>query len=840
MYRARDTRLGRDVALKILPESFVRQGDRLHRFEQEARAIAALNHPNILAIFDTGQNNDSPFLVVELLEGETLRTVLDHGAMPQRKTISYGMQIAEGLAAAHSKAIVHRDLKPENIFVTKAGRIKILDFGLAKLGQEANIAIAEADGVTPTSLRTATGVVMGTASYMAPEQVRGEATDPRTDIFAFGAVLYEMLSGKRAFHRDTTAETMTAVLKEDPPECSDCGHPISPALERVVRRCLEKNPEQRLQSAKDLSFTLEVLTGASPTTSAQPALAATRSKLWGAIVAIGLIAMITAAYFAETRHASQPARFERLTFQRGYIRGARFTPDGENVIYSAVWEGRPYEVFSMRIGDHNARSLDLKNAIVVGNSVAGDVAVLTNVRRVRTTNWMHVGTLARASVSGGAPREILEDVWDADISHDGKQFAVVRKPAGPQQLEYPVGNVLFRTNGYISHPRISPDGRLVAFLEHPIFGDNRGYVALAEAKGGVRRLTAETQAAEGLAWSADGGEIWFAATEVGDRSQERMVHAVTPNGKVRKVFNVPGDATVWDIAADGRLLFSHESIGSAQLVASPANAPERNVSVLGFGTWGAISSDGKAIAFTESGHGIPEDYLVFFRRLDGSAAVEIGEGNTIGMTPDARQVVALVPSQPTKLRILPTGAGETRTFDVAPIQVDRGFVSWMPGDKEFVFLGHVAEEPPRAYRVSLDGGPVRPLTTQKGAQFWNKVSPDGKLVLQAPGVDLNWGKNGIVELSTGHVRPAPLLEGDAPIEWAQDGRHIFIAHETDEGATIFRVDVITRRRDVWKEIRPVDPAGVRSVSRFYVTRSGNAYAYSLGRNLSALYVYSKK
>ena len=284
VYRARDTRLGRDVALKILPESFAREGDRLHRFEQEARAVAALNHPNILAIFDTGQDNGSPYLVSELLEGETLRAVLDAGVLPQRRTIEYGVQIAQGLAAAHDKAIVHRDLKPENIFVNKDGRIKILDFGLAKLAQKASAAAAD-DGVTLTSSHTAAGVVMGTASYMAPEQVRGEAADPRTDIFAFGAVLYEMLSGKRAFRRDTPADTMTAVLKEDPPELSDPGHPISPALDRIVRRCLEKNPEQRFQSAKDLSFALGALSGTD--SSGAVRIAATRRKipplLWAAV-----------------------------------------------------------------------------------------------------------------------------------------------------------------------------------------------------------------------------------------------------------------------------------------------------------------------------------------------------------------------------------------------------------------------------------------------------------------------------------------------------------------------------------------------------------------------------
>src|SRR5450755_1575442 len=245
VYRARDTRLGRDVALKILPESFAGDSDRLRRFEQETRAVAALNHPNILAIYDVGDHNGSPYLVCELLEGESLREVLEGGALAQRKTIDYGVQVAQGLAAAHEKGIVHRDLKPENLFISRDGRAKILDFGLAKLAQ----APVEAEGATMTHLRTSAGVVMGTASYMAPEQVRGDAVDGRTDIFALGAVLSEMLTGKRAFHRDTAAETMTAVLKDDLPEPSGTQPAIAPALDRIVRRCVEKSPEQRFQSA---------------------------------------------------------------------------------------------------------------------------------------------------------------------------------------------------------------------------------------------------------------------------------------------------------------------------------------------------------------------------------------------------------------------------------------------------------------------------------------------------------------------------------------------------------------------------------------------------------------
>jgi len=841
VYRARDTRLERDVAVKVLPELIATDAERLRRFEQEAKAVAALNHPNILSVHDIGVQAEIHFIVTELLVGQTLREKLSGDPLPPRRAADYGLQIAQGLAGAHEKGVTHRDLKPENLFVTQDGRVKILDFGLAK--QKPLDAHAAADGATLASVDiplTTPGLVLGTVGYMSPEQVRGDSVDHRTDIFSFGAVLYEMLSGRRAFKRDTGAETMTAILKDEPPELDETSASIPGGINRITRRCLEKSPEQRFQSAKDLAFAMESLSGTSQTAVPRSARAAFRRKPWvPVVIALSVITISALSYFAGLRDTSSPPRFERITFQRGNIRSARFTPDGQNVIYSAAWEGRPYEVFTSHISDRNGRSLELKDAMVVGVSAAGDIAVLTQMRRFRESNWVQFGTLARAPASGGAAREILEDVYDADISHDGKQFAVVHN-RGPQQLEYPIGKVLFQTNGYISHPRISPDGRLVAFLNHPLFGDDRGYVAFATTDGKVKRLTGEYGAVDGLAWSRDGREIWYAATNEERLSAERAVFAVTPDAKVRKMFEVPGDVTLWDIAADGQLLFSLDNIGSAQFVASPATAPEINVSVLGYGTYGAISSDGTSIAFSESGHGAPNDYMVFFRHLDGSAAIEIGEGNVIGMTPDAKYVVALVPSQPTKLRILPTGAGEAQTFDVAPVQIDRSFISWMPGAQEFVFLGHVGIEPPRAYRTSLAGGSTRPLTNQKGAHFWNRISPDGKLVLEGRRVGTDAVENVIADLATGKTRPAPLREGESPIDWDQDGRHIFAVRAADYEVTVFREDTITGQREVWKQIRPADPAGILSMSHFYITPHGNAYAYSAGRVLSSLYVYSQK
>jgi Tol biopolymer transport system component/tRNA A-37 threonylcarbamoyl transferase component Bud32 len=841
VYRAKDTRLGRDVALKILPAGFARNADRLRRFEQEARAVAALNHPNILAIHDIGQQDDTPFLVSELLEGESLRAILDRGALPQRKAIDYGVQTAQGLAAAHEKGIVHRDLKPENLFITKDGRVKILDFGLAKLAPQKSDGAPDAVALTLTHEQTQAGVVMGTAGYMAPEQVRGEAADPRTDIFAFGAVLFEMLSGQRAFRRDTAAETMTAVLKDDPPELAMSEHAVTPALDRIMKRCLEKSPEQRFQSAKDLAFALEALSGSAASTAKQQAIPAARKNKWmPAAAACIAIAAIAAAYLIGSRTTEKPASFTRLTFQRGYIKRARFAPDGQNVIYSAAWEGRPFEIFSTKIGDNTSRPLGLTDAMALGVSDSGEIALLMNVRRVRDTAFLYKGTLARAQDSGGTPREILDDVWDADISRDGKQFAVVRAAAGPQQLEYPIGKVLFKTDGYISDPRISPDGKSVAFMEHPLFGDDRGYVSVVDSNGNAKRLTTDASTEQGVVWSRDGKEIWFAASEAGTTSGERAVWAVTPAGKMRKVFQVPEDCTAADIAADGRLLFTNDKVSGAQMVASPASSVERDVSVLGSGYSGSISADGKMIAFTESGSGVGDDYAVFFRRLDGSPAVELGEGDCIGMTPDGKYVVALLPTQPTKLRVLPTGAGEARTFDIAPVSVDVDDVSWMPGAKEFVFLGHEGVGPPHAYRVSIDGGSARPLTNQAGAHFWNRVSLDGKYLIDGPGKGNNWqSKWELVELATGQARPAALLDGDQPASWDQDNKHIFVAHEGDGESTVFRVDAFSGERKVWKQIQPADPSGLNLISFFQVTPSGSAYSYGAGRMISSLYVYSK-
>ncbi|HTW32169.1 MAG TPA: protein kinase, partial [Candidatus Sulfotelmatobacter sp.] len=535
VYRARDSRLKREVAIKVLPRALSADAERLRRFEQEALATAALNHPNILAVFDIGTNEGAPYVVSELLEGETLRERLRSGAIPVRKTLDYAMQMARGLAAAHEKGIVHRDLKPENLFLTKDGRVKILDFGLAKLTQPES---GDQASATMTHA-TEAGVVMGTAGYMSPEQVRGAGVGPRSDIFSFGAILYEMVSGKRAFHRETPADTMSAILKEEPADLSETNRNVSPALERIVHHCLEKNPEQRFHSASDIAFDLEHLSGTSSASASGKMTAipaeAPKSKLVPAI-AVGVmmaLALLGVGWrIGKGAGVAAIPEYKQITFRTGSIGNARFTPDG-SVVYSAAWDGGDDQLYLSRTDEPGARELGLKNAELLSISKNGELALRLNT--VNFGGYARSGTLARMPLSGGTPREMLDNVQDADWAADGENMAIVRLVPESMhwRLEYPVGKVLYESIGWISHPKISPDGKWVAFADHEIpGGDDQGSVAVisADGTGKEKKLSSGWTSLEGILWSPSGDEIWFTSTKTGSATNPR---AVTLDGKMR-------------------------------------------------------------------------------------------------------------------------------------------------------------------------------------------------------------------------------------------------------------------------------------------------------------------
>jgi serine/threonine protein kinase len=493
VYRARDARLNRDVAIKVIPPSVADNPAALARFEREAHAIAALSHPNILTIFDVGHSDGRPFAVMELLEGETLRARLAQGPLPVRKAVEIAALIARGLAAAHDKQIAHRDLKPENVFLTPTGGVKILDFGLAR-DTSADTALTRLESPTMAPATTP-GTVLGTVGYMAPEQVRGEPADQRSDIFALGCVLYEMLTGARAFARETAAETMAMILREDPPEPSTVSAMVPPSVQRALRRCLEKRPQERFESARDLAFALESSVDSS-TASSAAVLPPRRDRRWlvGAIAAVTLgavLGVIGARLLGRppTSGTSPQAQFLRLTFDKGTIRDARFTPDGQSIIYGAAWKGQPLKLFMVRTDSPESAPLSLPNARLLSVSRSGELAISLGHT---FEGWMGEGTLARSSLLGSAPRVVAEHVREADWAPDGSDLAVVRRADGFERLEFPLGKVLYQTSGYISDIRFSPSGDRIAFADHPVYSDDAGAVAVVDNEGhrtdAVRRL----------------------------------------------------------------------------------------------------------------------------------------------------------------------------------------------------------------------------------------------------------------------------------------------------------------------------------------------------------------
>ncbi|HEV8231118.1 MAG TPA: protein kinase [Thermoanaerobaculia bacterium] len=827
VYRAKDPRLGREVAVKVLPASLSKDPDRLRRFEHEARAAGVLNHPNITAVYDIGSHDGAPYVVSELLEGETLRSRLAAGALAPRKALDYAIQIARGLAAAHEKGIVHRDLKPENLFVTEDGRVKILDFGLAKLKPE--LKAGEATELPTATAGTEPGVVLGTMGYMSPEQVRGRPADARSDIFAFGAILYEMLSGKRAFHADTAADTITAILTKEPPDLSQTNRDIHPGLDRIVRHCLEKNPQERFQSARDVAFDLEALSGVSGAGAvAAVAVPSARKVRLPLIPVAALVLGAIAGLLAGKKVWERPLpSFHQLTFRRGEIPSARFAPDGQTIFYTAAWEGRPMEIFTSRVETPESRPFGLPGADVLSVSRSGELAVSLD-RRATPLGFIRTGTLARVSVAGGAaPRDVLEDVQWADWAPDGQSFAVVRDVGGVNRLEYPIGTVLYQTTGWISHPRISSGGDRIAFLDHLVKGDDGGTVGVVDRKGNRKTLSRVFASIQGLAWSP-GGEVWFTGATRGNRD----LYSVTLSGVERARGRVAGNLTLHDISSDGRALVVRDTPRIGSLGLFPGGEKEREMTWLDWSVARDLSADGKTLLFFESGEGGGVGYSVYLRKTDGSPPVRLGEGSGEALSPDGRWVLSAIDiSREPKLVAYPTGAGELRRFpsDGLSVQV----ADFTPDGKQVVFSANEPGRGGRIYVRDFAGGKPRPVTPE-GYRMWRRaISPDGRLVV-ATGPDQ---RIYLYPLAGGEPTPLPgTRPGDIPDRWTVDGRSLYVHRRDELPVKVYLLDVATGKKELWKELIPADSAGVTQVAAVVPTPDGRSYVYSYIRLLSDMYV----
>jgi Tol biopolymer transport system component len=829
VYRARDSRLSRDVAIKILPPSFSADPDRLQRFALECRATAALNHPNILSIFDIGEDRAAPYVVSELLEGETLRDRLREGPLTSRKAIDYARQIANGLAAAHEKGITHRDLKPENLFITNDGRVKILDFGLAKLTHPE----ADQSGDAPTQqIATDAGTVMGTVGYMAPEQVRGKPADPRSDIFAFGAILYEMLAGKRAFHGDSPVDTMSAILKEDPPDLTETNRNISSALERIVRHCLEKNPAERFQSARDLAFNLEALTDVSTSSrggiKALPLEEEKSVRLWllPALASLLVLASWAAIYFLARRGAVANPTFHEITFRNGTIWDARFAPDGQSIIYGAAWEGAPQELFSTRFDSTDSRPLALGQAQILAISSKGEMAI--SLGASSTSTFMQSGTLARVPLAGGAPRAVLDHVMWADWSPDGESFAVIRPTSvtNANHLEFPIGNEIYTPQAWVSHVRFSPDGQFLAVADHIPSGDD-GRIVIIDRHGNAKAHSSFYASVQGLAWSPNGKEVWFTAVPGGSA---RSLYALDFSGKERLIYRAPGGVTIHDISRTGLVLLTTDKSRVSMFALAPGETKERSLSWFDWSLLSDMSADGKTVIFGESGEATANDDAVFVRSTDGAPAVRLGSGDFGRLSPDGKWAI-METGKPANLELVPIGAGESRQLTNGKVHHFNS--GWLPNGKAIFFSTSPAGQSRRSYLMDIDspGAAARPITPEGTIAFL--AMPDGKFLLASDMSRQRW----LYPVAGGEPQKLNLsLEpGEGILSFFDNGKSVLV-RARGVPVKITRIDLATGKREPFREIAPADPAGVQTIPVIKFSEDGKSYAYSLGRQLSDLYV----
>jgi hypothetical protein len=835
VYRARDTRLDRTVAIKILTPD-ARHSDGIERFRAEARILSRLSHPHICAIHDVGEEDGVAFLVMEYLEGETLAARLTSGPLAVEQALRHAHQIAAALDDAHRQRVIHRDLKPANIMLTRAG-VKVLDFGLAKLRARDGDEGGEA-GTRSLDL-TAEGVVMGTVPYMAPEQVEGRPADARTDIFAFGAVLYEMLTGTRPFKGDSRASLIAAILKSEPEPLSSLRPLAPPLLDRVVRRCLAKDPEERWQTARDLGAELGFILE-SGSQAALPAREVRRRRgrtllvgsLLGAVLGAGLLALVV----GRGRPAPAPS-FRQLTFRMGYVTSARFAPDGDTVVYGAAWDGRPTELFLGRLGSTEARPLGLKNARVLSISRSGEMALMLG-----GPSGAFQGTLAQAPLAGGAPRELLQDAADADWIADTGQLAVLRWGGEKAVLEFPLGNKVYESS-LLGFLRVSPQGDRVALLEWA--GPGQGDVIVVDRSGKKTTLSRGWVGLFGLAWAPGGDEVWFTGTRPTLEEGPPALRAVSLSGKERLVTRAPTWLFLNEIFRDGRVLMG-TNVARACVRCSLAGEPgEREMGWLDSSEVFALSSDGKTLLFGEGAGslriwtsvfaqgvagGAPRG-AVYLRKTDGSPAVRLGEGHPADLSADGKWVLATGTDRKEWI-LLPTGPGMTKRLPLGKLAGI--FVGKWLDDKRIVFGGFEPGRPVRSFVQDTESGTVRAITPEGVSPFTDALAvPGGKFVLGGLGDE--WR---LYPVDGGDPRPLPFPKPAAPIAWSGDGKSLYVTEGGDNQTVlnIYRQDVASGRRQLWRTLSVPDPSGIDSIGPVVITPDGGSYCYTYTRTLATLYV----
>ena len=869
VYRARDPKLNRLVAIKVLHQALADSSDLLARFDREAKAVAALSHPNVLGIFDLGSQDGVTYAVMELLEGENLRDKLKGGALPPRRAVEIAVELAQGLGAAHERGIVHRDVKPENIFITREGRVKVLDFGLARLTTPAKrgASVLETDAMGATPKETEAGRILGTVGYMSPEQVKGEVADHRADVFAFGVVLYEMLSGRRPFQGETAHHTLTAILDQEPPPMVATRGPLPPALERLVMHCLDKNPKARFQAMADLAYDLQSLGTLTPASGSRPPvkrrppfLAAALGA--GLVLCLGLGALL-GAWRGWPFSPKGPPSFTRLSRLPGTIESARFGPDGKTVYFSERIKGGKPEIFVLSPDSPEPRALGIQDAVLQGVSTTGELAILHRTSSFNgSTSW---GMLARVDGSGGAIRE-SQDLTVA-AAWDGAGFATVTASEDGEVTLTFAGRQLLKLSpnaAMLRHLRVAPGGGCLALVEG---GQAPNSELVTYDRAGTRTVrftkqgdgTGETLT--GLAW-APGGDLWFSEFQGDQTALWRLPLGGQPSLRWRG----PGRYDLMDISPEGRVLMVQQRVQRGVLIQEAGAAQHRDVS-MAYGTQAfGYATDGRSLLLTETpvlDGGTVED-RIFLQQAGAGPLLSLGKGSGGALSPDGRWVQmlwagtdpgtldpavaeafraaglepkdALDPRGPASLLFLPTGAGHPWALAMPRTIEAVGYAYVHPDGRRVIFQGTEHGTFSYYWMDRKGGAPVRFSQPGYGIPAAGIVplSPDGEAVIEARfGSRKDWVIQG---LDGGRARPIPGLEGDRPIGWTADQKGLYVCTGTDKDCGVVRLDLATGTRRQVFSFSPGDPTGLVLVRSIFTPPDGSRFAISYLRVLSDLYL----
>ncbi|HEX5131914.1 MAG TPA: protein kinase [Candidatus Krumholzibacteria bacterium] len=841
VYRAKDTRLGRDVAVKVLPQHLSSNPEIRARFEREAQTVSSLNHPHICTLFDVGREGDTDYLVMELIDGETLADRIAKGPLPIEQVLVIGGQVADALSRAHRAGIVHRDLKPGNIMLTKSGA-KLMDFGLARatgLAAGGSVSMASmTQSPTMAAPLTAEGTIVGTFQYMSPEQLEGKESDARGDIWALGCVLYEMATGKRAFHGNSQASLIAAILEREPTPIAEIQPLSPPSLDRLVKACLAKDPDERVQTAHDvklqLGWTGTDTSGIATAVTASARRPATRRVLpMVAMVAVLLVAT-TAAFLAGRRGTAADTLsvggFLQKTYRTQAIFTARFMPDSQTLVLSAALVGNRTGLYVIRPEYPEPQAIGSADMHLLAISSRGELAVLTGARYTGH-HRLFVGTLARMPLEGSAPRELTEGVREADWDPAGENLAVIHDDGSSDRLEYPAGTVLYQSPGYLSDVRVSPDGNLIAFMEHPTRFDDRGSVKVVDRKGHARELSSGYWGLEGMAWARDGSAVYYSGGREGNLFS---VYRADLKGNTRMVSDNAGVMTLHDIAPDGTWAVTRDDQPSRLLFRPAGSDQDIDLSWLDSGLSPVLSGDGKTLVFTDQSPDAGENYAVALRPTAGGPMVRLGEGGGAEISADGRTVLAVVYSTPPQIVTYPVGAGKSARLDNGQFE-NLTSAAWLPGDARVLVSGNLPGQPGRAFVLD----PVTHEAVPAGPEgFLNCYpSPDGTSFIARS--QAGWG---ICSLA-GSGEPV-LVKGmtieDEMVRWSPDGTAVFVIHRSEIPSPIQRLDLATGERETIMVLSEGQAAGRVSILGASLADDLQSVAYAMWGYTSVLFTVAGK